>query len=87
MTGTEALLRILRCPRTPCVKGCPMRQERQVEQDLYSVRCAAHDAADAIERLERDARRWEQLAQQLAADRGGIWPTFMETALSEEGEK
>ena len=56
MTDMEALLRRLRCTRTECPPGCPMRYEEQVEQDLYAIRCAAHDAADALDwRLRHDA--------------------------------
>lgn len=86
MTVTETTLARLRCPRVKCARDCPMRWEEQVDQHGFDVHCAAHDAAEMIEGLEREARRWEQLAQQLGADRGGIWPTFMEAA-TEEGEK
>lgn len=84
MTVMDAALSRLRCPRIKCVRDCPMRWEEQVDQHSFLVHCAAHEAAEMIEGLEREARRWEQLAQQLGADRGGIWPTFMASATKEE---
>ena len=45
----DDLIPLLRCQRTDC-DSCPMYWEERVEQDLYRMRCAAHDAADELER-------------------------------------
>lgn len=66
--GDDLLARLRVC-KDDCYGPCPMRYEEPVEQDLFRVCCAAQDAADLIEKLQRDARRWELEAEAMKTDR------------------
>lgn len=50
-TIDKTLERLHSCESGTDCTGCPMRYEEECEQFLYRVRCAAEDAAAAIEEL------------------------------------
>ena len=49
----KTLERLHSCESGTDCRGCPMRYEEECEQFLFRVRCAAADAAEAIEELRR----------------------------------
>lgn len=49
----KTLERLHSCESGKACTGCPMRYEVECEQFLFRVRCAAQDAAEAIEELQR----------------------------------
>ena len=53
----EELIKKLRTCEDDCSK-CPMMYDEQVEQDLVREHCAAYEAADAIEELQRQIDGW-----------------------------
>ena len=51
------LIKKLRTCEDDCSK-CPMMYDEQVKQDLVREHCAAYEAADAIEELQRQIDGW-----------------------------
>ena len=53
----DELVKRLRCLKYGSCPDCPMWYSEEVEPNLWRERCAAIDAADAIEELVRKERR------------------------------
>lgn len=54
----EELVKRLRCQRFGNCPDCPMWYTEEVEPNLWRERCAAIDAADAIEELQATLCNW-----------------------------
>lgn len=56
----DELIKLLRCPRFGNCPNCPMWFAEEVEPNLWRERCAAIDAADAIEELIADRDKYKR---------------------------